>query len=67
MARTEPYRIRAARLPEDKPALLGFIMGLQLFENAIEPDRRIDASVAEEFYAVITDRIARKNGCILIA
>ena len=61
------YQIRLARLPEDKPALLRFIIGLQRFEHAIEPDRRVDSDVAEEFYAIITDRIAKKNGCMLIA
>jgi hypothetical protein len=35
MSPTGPYRIRPARLPEDKPALLGFIMGMQFFERAI--------------------------------
>ena len=67
MSQAETYRIRPARLPEDKPAILGFIMGLQRFENAIEPDRRIDATVAAEFYPVITERVAAGNGCILIA
>ena len=61
------YRIRPAQSPEDKPALLGFIMGMQHFEKAIEADRRTDPSVAEEFYAAITERVFNKNGCILIA
>lgn len=67
MARAEPCRVRRARLPEDKPALLGFILDLQKFERAIEPDRRTDANVAEEFYSVITERVSEKNGRILIA
>lgn len=62
-----PYRIRLARLPGDRLALLGFITGMQNFESAIETDRRTDPDVAEEFYSVITDRIAQKNGRILIA
>jgi GNAT superfamily N-acetyltransferase len=62
-----PFRIRAARLPDDKPAILGFIMGLQYFEKAIEPDRRVDPNVADEFYPVIVERVAKRNGCILIA
>ena len=61
------FSIRLARLPDDKPAILGFIMGLQRFENAIESDRRVDDAVAAEFYTIITDRITKKNGCILIA
>jgi GNAT superfamily N-acetyltransferase len=67
MSTAEPYRIRRALLPEDKPALLGFIMGMQHFEKAIEPDRRVDGDVAEEFYADITERVVKKNGRILIA
>lgn len=60
-------RVRRALLPEDKPALLGFIMGMQRFEKAIEPDRRVDDNVAEDFYADIVDRVVKKNGRILIA
>jgi GNAT superfamily N-acetyltransferase len=45
--------IREARLPADKPAILSFIDGIQQFENPIEPDRRVDARVAEEYYAEI--------------
>lgn len=67
MRTAEPYRIRHALLPDDKPALLGFIKGMQHFEKAIEPDRRVDDDVAEEFYANITDRVVKKNGRILIA
>lgn len=67
MVPTPLFRIRAARLPEDKPAILGFIMGLQRFERAIEPDRRVDPTVADEFYPLIVERVARRNGCILIA
>jgi hypothetical protein len=61
------FRIRAARLSDDKPAILGFIMGLQRFEHAIEPDRRVDGMVAEEFYPIIAERVAKRNGCMLIA
>jgi GNAT superfamily N-acetyltransferase len=67
MSSAGSFRIRDARLPNDKPAILGFIMGLQRFENAIEPDRRVDSSVAEEFYAVIIERITKKHGRIHIA
>ena len=67
MAAGNSVRIRVARMPEDKPALLGFIMGMQHFERAIEPDRRVDPAVAEEFYVAITERIVKKNGRILIA
>jgi len=61
------FLIRAARLPEDKPAILGFIMGIQRFEKALEADRRIDPDVAEDTYASIIERVAKNNGRILIA
>src|SRR5258705_1646464 len=64
---TNHFSIRPARLLQDKPVILGFIMGMQNFERAIEPDRRVDANVAEEFFSVITMRAAENNGCILIA
>jgi GNAT superfamily N-acetyltransferase len=67
MPPTAPFRIRTARLPDDKPAILGFISGLQLFEKAIEADRRIDQDIAEESYAAIIERIVKRNGRILIA
>jgi GNAT superfamily N-acetyltransferase len=59
--------IRPARLPEDKSAILTFIQGLQVFEHAMEPDRRTDATVAEEFYREITSRVQKRKGQILIA
>jgi GNAT superfamily N-acetyltransferase len=62
-----PFRIRPARLPDDKPAILNFLMGIQLFEKPLEPDRRIDSIVAEDSYAAITERVAKKDGCFLIA
>lgn len=64
---TEPFRIRSARLPDDKAAILNFIIGLQHFEKTIEPDRRLDPNVAEESFAVVSERVARRNGCMLIA
>jgi len=59
--------IRHARLPEDKPVILAFIEGLQHFEYAIEPDRRIDAGVTEEFFTDIFARLAAKTGVAFIA
>jgi GNAT superfamily N-acetyltransferase len=59
--------IRSARLPEDKPVILAFIDGMQRFEHAIEPDRRIDPGVAEEFFTDIFARIADKMGVAFIA
>ena len=62
-----PFRIRPARLPEDKPAIVDFFIGIQQFEHAIEADRRIDPAVGEDSYAAMIERVAAKNGCILIA
>ena len=67
MTEAAPFRVRAARLPEDKPAILGFFTGIQNFEKTIEADRRIDPDVAEDSYAAMIERVATKNGCILIA
>ena len=61
------FRIREAVLPKDRPAILSFIMGIQHFENAIEPDRRIDPGVAEEYYVVIRARTAERKGKIFLA
>jgi GNAT superfamily N-acetyltransferase len=60
-------KIRDARLPDDKPAILRFIMGLQQFEKKIEPDRRTDEGVAEEFYEVLLHRLKERDGRIFIA
>ena len=67
MTELAPFRVRAARLPEDKPAILGFFTGIQHFEKTIEADRRIDPDVAEDSYAAMIERVATKNGCVLIA
>lgn len=61
------FRVRDAKLPEDKPAILDFIMGLQDFERRIEPDRRVDPAVGEEFYFVLLERIATQHGHVFIA
>ena len=67
MTELAPFRVRAARLPEDKPAILGFFTGIQHFEKTIEADRRIDPDVAEDSVRS-NDRARRsKNGCVLIA
>jgi len=60
-------RIRPARLPDDKPAFLSFIDGLQAFEHRFEPDRRLDATVAAEHFAKLEREIAEKGGAIFVA
>jgi GNAT superfamily N-acetyltransferase len=67
MSGAAPFHVRTARLPEDKPAILGFITGIQHFEKAFEADRRIDPDVAEDSYVAIVERVAKNNGHVLIA
>ncbi|MEJ0027040.1 MAG: GNAT family N-acetyltransferase [Rhizomicrobium sp.] len=59
--------IRPPRLPDDKPAFLAFIDGLQAFEHGFEPDRRLDATVAAEHFARLEHEIAEKGGAIFVA
>ena len=61
------FQIREARLPVDKPAILQFIFALQVHEHSFELNRRIDAQVAEEHYAVLIPHVAEHNGQVLIA
>ena len=61
------FRIRDAKLPDERPILLGFIMGSQEFEHAIEPDRRLDDRVAEDYYAELVPRALERNGRVLVA
>ena len=61
------FTIREARLPDDEPALLSFIAGLQHYEHAIEPDRRIDPAVGADYFAVLTKRVAENQGRIFVA
>lgn len=58
--------IRAARLPDDEPAILSFIWGLQKFENAFEPNRRLDPDFASEHWADVR-RQATERGALFIA
>jgi len=61
------YRIREGRMPEDEAIGLAFIMGLQVFEHAMEPDRRVDPAAASDFLPVLASRVAEKQGRIFIA
>ncbi|MES2295141.1 MAG: GNAT family N-acetyltransferase [Pseudomonadota bacterium] len=58
--------IRAARLPDDEPAILSFIWGLQKFENAFESNRRLDPAFAAEHWADVQVQAAAR-GAIFIA
>jgi GNAT superfamily N-acetyltransferase len=59
--------IRDARLPQDEPAILAFINGLQDYEAAFEPDRRRDPDFAVEHWRELQHRCAEKHGIMLIA
>jgi GNAT superfamily N-acetyltransferase len=58
-------QVREARLPADKPVILEFIMALQRYESSLEPNRRYDLSMAEEYYETLVERVRR--GRIFIA
>lgn len=58
--------IRAARLPDDEPAILSFIWGLQKFENAFEPNRRLDPGFAAEHWADVQAQ-AQRRGALFVA
>jgi GNAT superfamily N-acetyltransferase len=58
--------IREARLPDDKPTILEFIVALQRYESFMEPNRRYDMAMAEEYFATLVERV-REHGCIFIA
>lgn len=55
------------RLPDDRSALLSFIDGSQRFEHAFEPDRRLDETVAEEFFAELIALVASRKGVVFVA
>jgi GNAT superfamily N-acetyltransferase len=57
--------IRPARLPEDEPAILGFIRALQEHEASFEANRRLDPGFAADHWRVMRERA--KDGVILIA
>ncbi len=59
------YIIRDAR-PSDRPQFLAFIMGLQRLEKTFEPNRRLDAPVASEYFALLEKDLA-KGGKIFVA
>ena len=61
------FRVRDAKLPQDEAAMLQFINELQRFERAIEENRRVDASVAQEFLSVLLERVKNNHGCIRLA
>jgi GNAT superfamily N-acetyltransferase len=61
------FRIRESVLPDDREAFLSFIMGTQKFEHGIEPDRRLDPQVAQDYLANLVADVAGRNGKIYVA
>ena len=64
---TASFRIREAQLPQDLPAIQGFILELQRFEHAFEPNRRLDPSVAADYFGDLQKKVRDTNGVVLIA
>jgi GNAT superfamily N-acetyltransferase len=59
--------IRPALFPADKPVAIRFIDGLQRYERQYEPNRRIDATVAAEFFDILMADVAKNRGIVHIA
>jgi GNAT superfamily N-acetyltransferase len=59
--------IRPVRLPQDEPAILSFLHGLQDYEAGFEPDRRRDPEWAVEHWREAQHRCAERHGVMLIA
>ncbi len=58
--------VRPARLPDDEPAILSFIWGLQKFEREFEANRRLDSGFAAEHWADVHTHVTAR-GAIFIA
>lgn len=61
------FCIRDFDLTRDKLAALSFITGSQEYERAIEPDRRIDPDVADEYFSVLMEQVATRQGRVFVA
>jgi len=65
VTKSADIRIRLARFPEDTATARGFLMALQRYEHAFEPNRRTDQAVAEEYLAVLRERAEKDNGIFI--
>ena len=59
--------VREANLPQDEPAILSFLHGLQDYEAEFEPNRRRDPEWAVEHWRESQHRVAERHGIMLIA
>jgi len=57
--------VRPARLPQDKPAILEFIWGLQRYEAEFEHDRRLDPAYGEDQFAAMMKEA--EKGIVFVA
>ena len=60
-------RIRDADFARDRDVALRFIRGLQVFEHAFEPNRRLDPSVAADYLAQLERDVSDNGGRFLVA
>ncbi len=61
------FIIRDFDAARDEAAALSFIDGSQLYEVPLEPNRRVDATVARDHFTFMTDRLAQTGGRIFMA
>ena len=61
------YLIRDFDLLRDREAALSFIRGSQAYEREVEPNRRVDPEVADEYLPVLLKAVADKEGRIFVA
>lgn len=59
--------VRPLRLPEDEPAVLAYIQGLQDYELGFEANRRKDPGFAVDHWRNVQHRCAEKHGAMFIA
>ena len=54
-------------MPQDEPAILSFIIGLQDYEAGFESDRRRDPDFAADHWRDVQHKCAEKHGAMFIA
>jgi GNAT superfamily N-acetyltransferase len=59
--------VREVRLPDDEPAILSFIQGLQDYELGFENNRRRDTNFVVDHWRDAQHRCAEKHGVMFIA
>ncbi len=67
MSKPSTTSVREAQLPQDEPAILSFITGLQDYEAGFESDRRRDPNFVIEHWRELQHRCAEKHGIMLNA